>query len=363
MRALVASVALAWGAACADWPDLSPHERDVELDPRLGREVFRTDLGLRIASLHQADGLWLVFEEIGVGWQARRVEPGGAIEALPPPPLRADERIAMGRGDGVGGADRVVIATARSGAVEVHRLGDAWETLPAVPVTAAEGDLGAVIAHGGAVWIEVAGRLFVWEGAGWEEPVTGPGAMRLGGFDGGTQWVLVVGTTGFVAVPVASGVAGEAVPGPAARPEGSAINGDGAGFQVLAGGAMWRFDGAAFTEGVAIEGEAWAAPGSARVVVSSGGTGAAATWAIVDDAAAATPALAPFVPAIECACDAATDPACGCVPHTVGFVSLRPSPDAARMALTMADDVGGLAVLTARFLDLPFEGDPFAVRE
>lgn len=345
MRALVF---LALGAC--GWPALEPEDRAWPIDERMGTEVFRTDHGLRVASTYQDGALQLAFEVIGDGWRLREVTPGGAITSLPDPPLPPGASIVLGRALA---PTRAVISDERG---DVHVLdGDAWRTLPAA---GAAGELGAVLAHDGRIYAGFGGRVLVWDGAAWSEPVIAS-SVALGGFDAATQWMLAGDATGFDAVPVVDGVAGAAIAGPAVPAPGSAINGDASAFQVLAGDALWRFDGATFTEGDAVIADGLAAaPGSSQVVVRAG-VNTAGTYTLASGAALGEVALAPFVPAIDCGCDVATDDACGCEAHTVGYVEVEIAPSLDRAGLMMADAIDGYGVLTARFLDLPFAGDPF----
>jgi hypothetical protein len=344
---------------CAGWPAFDPDDRGGALDPRLGDEVFRTPGGLRIASLWQADGLLLVFEDLGRGWHARRVDPeSGAIVELPAPPLAAREGLRLGR---AWAPVRAVLATTREGATEVHRLDAAgWTTLPPLPSTGSADTVGAILAYDDVVWATASGRVFRWSGA-WTEPVVAGGGVRLAGFDAATQWLVATVGAGFAGVPVAAdGTVGTPVAGPdVGGPIGAPINGDGDGFQVLAGGTMWWFDGERFLAGDPAEGVPAAAPGSRRVLVRVG-AGTGATWTAYDEGGEAGVVLAPFVAEITCACDAALDPGCGCVPHPVGYVDVDPAPSADRIALTLADTHHGYAVLSVRFLDLPLLDDPFA---
>jgi len=63
---------------------------------------------------------------------------------------------------------------------------------------------------------------------------------------------------------------------------------------------------------------------------------------------------------IDCGCDVATDDGCGCAPHRVGYVEVEVAPAADQLGLMMADAIDGYGVVTARFLALPFAGDPFS---
>lgn len=348
-------------AACADdWPPLEPDDRGADLDPRLGIEVFRTTQGLRIASLHQDDGLVVVFEDLGRGWHLRRVDVDGTITELPTPPLEPREGLRLGR---AAAPVRAVVATTRDAVHEVHVLDEDWTTLPPLPVSGSPDTLGAVVAHDGAVWATASGRVLRWDGAAWSEPVTGAASHALGGFDATTQWVVSTDVSGQVAaaVPVdTAGTAGAPVAGPAASgPVGSSINGDAGAFQIVAGARLWRFDGQAFVAGDTTSGVPSAAPGSSRILLREG-DGSAATWRFAEDGVVGEVALAPFTPQITCTCDAATDPTCGCIPHPVGYLDVDPSPSTEHIALTMADAHDGRAVLTVRFLPVPFAGDPFA---
>lgn len=343
-------------AGCG-WPALEPDERAWPIDDRMGTEVFRTDHGLRVAATYQQDALQIAFEVIADGWQLREVDPETlAITTLPAPPLPVDATIVLGR---VFPPVRAAISD-YDGELEVHVLdGDGWTTLRP-GVTGIADQLGAVLAHDGRVYVGFAGRVVIWDGAAWTEPVTAA-SVTLGGFDADTQWLLAGDAAGFAAIPVQDGVAGAAIAGPPGIPApGSAINGDADGFQVLAGDTLWWFDGASFTPGSSVLADGLAAaPGSARVIVRTG-TGTAGTYEFAESGVLGEVALAPFTAAIDCACDVATDETCGCIPHTVGYVEVEAAPTADRIGLTMADAIDGYGVLTARFLELPHDGDPFA---
>lgn len=349
----LAIAALLAGCA-AEFPPLEPDDRGAPRDARLGVELFRTPQGLRIAALYQDDGLLLVFEETNVGWHARHVDPlDGAVAELPAPPLRPRDRIEVGRTHG--GAPPT-IATAHDGVVEVHVLeGDGWTTLPPLPVgPSVIGDVGQLLAHDGAIWITAAGRAFAWNGAAWAEPLIAPGPIALGAFDGARQLLLAGdGGDSFTAHVVDGGVAGAGVAAPAGAglPQPSSINGTIDATQIVAGGVAWTFDGATFTAGDAIAGAPWSAPGSPAIIVSDA-NGADGTWWRVAGGAVAEVVLAPFVAEVAC-CDG-----CACEPHEVGFLTIRPSPAAERIALVTADPHDGYGVLGVRFVALP-ASDPW----
>lgn len=337
---------LVFVAGCG-WPDLAPDDRAWPIDGRMGTEVFRTDHGLRVASTFQDARLQIAFEVIADGWQLREVDPDTmAITALPAPPLPADATIALGRALAPAQA---VIADDAGG---VHVLIDGAWTSTTAPFVATT--LGALLAHDGRVYATLDDRVVVWDGDAWAEPVTG-GVLRLGGFDADTQWVIR--SDGDVsAIPIdASGAAGAEIAGPSGGAVGAAINGDAGGFQLLALDGLWWFDGSAFFAGSAAIGDAIsAAPGGDRVVVRT-----ADTYTFADQAVLGDQALAPFTATIDCGCDVAIDDACACIPHDVGYVEVEVAPSAAWISLTMADAIDGYGVLTARFLELPYDGDPF----
>jgi hypothetical protein len=341
MRRWVALAALAGG--CADWPALDPVDMDPLLDDRHGVELFRSRYGLRIAQIYQVEGLLVVFEDPSAGWHARLVDPETLeVAELPAPPLDPGEVINLGRGLA---PVRAVLAVVRGDQLRVMLLeGDVWEVLPAPPIDVSGSSPAGILAHDGQVLAFAAGRLVRWDGQAWDEPVTAA-TIVLGGFDADTQWVLTEAGSTFAAIPIdAGGEVGAAIVGPdgAGAPQTSAVNGDATTFQFVAGSSMWVFDGEGFSQGDPIASIPFSAPGSPRVLCGGEASGA---WNVFEGGLDGGVALAPFAPVID--------------DHTVDYVALRPSPDVARMSLTMADDLAGYAVLSVRFIDLPFAGDPF----
>jgi hypothetical protein len=326
--------------ACSGWPDLDPVDGEPhDLDPRLGTELARSVHGFRIASVFLAEGLEIIYEETGASWHAVRVDPDSlAITELPAPPLEAGETFNLGRAIAPA---RGVLSVTRGTEVIVSVLdGDRWTELPAPPIDgAAAGALGNLLAHDGNVYLVVGNTVLVWNGDAWSQPISSASAVMLGGFDATTQWVI----NGDGATPLdADGAAGAPVAQPLGAVTPSAINGTADAFQLVASGQLWTFDGQTFTPGSAAPASPFSAPGSPRVLLAADGS-TSSTWQFAEAGVLGDVALSPFGQA------------------DIDYVDLRPAPDTETIGMTMADGVDGYAVLTVRFLSLPFSGDPLAL--
>jgi hypothetical protein len=230
-------------AACGGFPDFAPSDAGVRaIDPRLGVEVARSPHAFRFASTFEANGPLIVWEEVGVGWNASS---GTA------PPLDPGAVVLLGRDTS--------IATVRDSDILIY-TGTAWTALPPPPIDATGMFPSQLLVHDGRTYVVIADHLFVYDGAAWTSPLGG--VVGLGGYDATTQWVYASG-----AWHALGGTAVVTAP----APSGSAINGDAAGFQYDAAGVMQTFDGATVTAHDPASGTPWSAPGSHRVIVSADG--------------------------------------------------------------------------------------------
>jgi hypothetical protein len=319
------------------WPDLDPVDgEEHELDPRLGTELARSIHGFRIANVFLQDGLEIVYEESGAGWHAIVVDPDTLdVTALPTPPLEAGETLNLGRAMA---PLRGVIAVARGPRLVISVCdGDRWTELPDPPVDAsAAGAQGSLLAHDGNVYLVIGTTVLVWNGDAWTQPISSGSPVMLGGFDATTQWVI--GADG--ARPIrADGTAGVLVAQALGDVTPAAVNGDADGFQLVASGMLWTFDGTTFTSGDAVSASPFSAPGSSRVLLATDGT-PGSSWTFAENGTVGELALAPFGQ------------------QDIDYIELRPAPDTSTIGMVAADGLDGYAVLAARFLPLPFTGDP-----
>lgn len=344
MRSAILTVAL---AGCASWPSLDPMDNGGALDPRLGTEIVQTVHMARLATVFQSNGLFVVYEEVGVGWHALLVDPAsGDVEELPAPPLEPGETLELARTTGPARAALVVI---RGAAIVPMVLDDEWSLITAPAYDPAGTYPTNVLSHDGRLYLAVGARLFVWDGA-WSEPIAQTAALVLAGFDADTQWVLASDGSTISAIPLTAAGAGAPVTGAAVgTPLVSAINGDASGFQFPANGTMWTFDGASFTAHDGVTTGAYSAPGSHRVIVAANGM-PSDTWTYYDDGVLGGTALAPFTQTLDpCSCN-----------DSIDYVEMRPSPDAQQLAITSSGSSDGYAYIATRFLDLPYASDPWA---
>jgi hypothetical protein len=318
-------------AGCADWPALEPSDGSGVLDPRLGVELARNSAGWRVAAIDDGDGVLVLAEERDVAWRAWRVRFPDEIEELAPPPLAIGARVTMGYG---------AIAVPRDDETLVFLTDAAWTALPALPPGVATGPL----AHDGRVYLTLDRAIQIGDGVAWSSPLAD---AALGGFDATTQWAFTsTGTLRAIAI-AADGSLGAAIDGPPVTViRGSALNGDATSMQLVADNRVAVFDGASFTSGAALDAALTSAPGSHRVLARDGAADSTSTWTYVEGGVVGATALSPFVTALD--------------GEPIDFVSMEPSPDGATMALVMVTDVDGHAVLTNRFLELPFPLDPFS---
>lgn len=71
--------------------------------------------------------------------------------------------------------------------------------------------------------------------------------------------------------------------------------------------------------------------------------------------------LASFAAHLSCDCDRSLDSTCGCVDRNT-LVELRPAPDAGAVGLVFEDVVDGRLEFFFRRVEVPFEGNPLAVK-
>jgi hypothetical protein len=319
-------------AGCADWPALEPIDGDGAIDPRLGVELARSTAGWRVGAIDDGDGVLVLAEERGLAWRAWRVRFPDEIEELAPPPFAIGELLFVGFG---------AVAAVRDEELAVFETGT-WTALPPLPPPDA---LDTIHAHDGVVDV-AAGDAYRWDGDAWTTLVADDRTW-LGGADAERAWVLARAGAELRAIPFAAdGTAGAPVALGAVELRGGALNGDGGAFQLIAGGRLHAITDGVLDPGTPLDAVLFASPGSPRALAADQGSAPTSTWTYVEGGVVGATALSPFDPALD--------------GEPIDFVSMEPSPDGTTMALVMVADVDGHAVLTNRFLELPFPLDPFS---